>query len=287
MDGGSTFPALLRPAQRVLQLDPVAGQPARPRVDHLPALAGDLAAALDPVIFARRAGIEPDPWQCVVLRSPARQMLLNCSRQSGKSTITACLAVHQALYTPGSLILVFSPGLRQSIELFRKIAHFYRVAETPDPEAESLQRIELPNGSRIVALPGDPATVRGFSAPALVIVDESAFVQDELRFAVAPMLATSGGRFIGLSTPWGKRGWWHKAWSEGGDDWQRIEVPATSCPRIAPAFLEQERRNLPAHRFASEYLCQFVDDETSVFPSELVAQAVTHDVAPILPSFQW
>lgn len=166
----------------MLQLDPVPGQPALPRVDHLPALAADLAAALDPAIFARRAGIEPDPWQCDVLRSPARQMLLCCSRQSGKSTIVACLAVHQALYTPSSLILVFSPGLRQSIELFRKIAHFYRVAETPDPEAESLLRLELPNGSRIVALPGDPATVRGFSAPALVIVDEAAFTQDELRF---------------------------------------------------------------------------------------------------------
>jgi hypothetical protein len=250
-------------------------------------LAGDLACAFDPVAFARRAGIEPDEWQRDVLRSPSRQLLLNCSRQSGKSTVTACLAVHQALYVPNSLVLVFAPGLRQAVELFRKIVGFYRVAETPDPEAESLQRIELPNGSRILALPGDPATTRGFSAPALVIVDEAAFVQDELRFAVAPMLATNGGRFIGLSTPFGKRGWWHKAWAEGGDDWQRIEVPATACPRISADFLAQERRNLPTHRFASEYECRFVDDETSVFPSDLVAQAVTHDVAPILPAFQW
>ncbi len=43
-------------------------------------LADDLACALDPVRFAQRAGLEPDPWQVRVLRSPARSIILNCSR---------------------------------------------------------------------------------------------------------------------------------------------------------------------------------------------------------------
>lgn len=54
-------------------------------------MAGDLAAALDPVTFARRVGIEPDSWQQDVLRSRDQRMLLNCSRQSGKTTTTASL----------------------------------------------------------------------------------------------------------------------------------------------------------------------------------------------------
>lgn len=285
MDGGSTFPGL-RPARRALQLDPVPVQPVA-RLEHFADLAGDLACALDPVAFARRAGIEPDPWQCDVLRSPARQLLLNCSRQAGKSTITACLAVWTAMYRPGSLVLIFAPGQRQAVELFKKVLGFARMVETFDADAESSQRVELSNGSRVVALPGSAETVRGYSAPALIVVDEAAFVEDELRFAVAPMLATSGGRFIGLSTPWGKRGWWHKAWAEGGDDWQRIEVPATACPRISTTFLEQERRNLPAHRFASEYECAFVDTEDSVFASDLLRAAVTPDLTPIMPGFVW
>ncbi|MDQ3653976.1 MAG: hypothetical protein M3457_02705 [Chloroflexota bacterium] len=83
-------------------------------------MADDLAAALDPVVFARRAGFEPDDWQADVLRSTHPRMLLNCSRQSGKSTTTAIIALHQAVYVPGSLVLLLSPGLRQSSELFRK-----------------------------------------------------------------------------------------------------------------------------------------------------------------------
>lgn len=250
-------------------------------------LAADLARALDPVTFMSAAGIQADPWQRDVLRSPSRQLLLCCSRQAGKSTVTAALATHTALYQPGSLVLLFGPGQRQAQELFRKVAGFYRIAGTVDPEAESSQRLELPNGSRIVALPGNPETVRGYSAPALVVIDEAAFTDNELAFAVRPMLATSGGRFLALSTPFGRRGWFYDAWDGGGDDWQRVKVTAHDCPRITPAFLASERRNLPAHRFASEYECRFVDDETSVFPSDLVAQAVTHDVAPILPSFSW
>ncbi len=59
-------------------------------------LADDLASALDPVVFARHAGIAPDPWQADVLRSGHRQLLLNCSRQSGKSTTTAIIGLHRA-----------------------------------------------------------------------------------------------------------------------------------------------------------------------------------------------
>jgi phage terminase large subunit-like protein len=58
-------------------------------------------------------------------------VLLNCSRQSGKSTIAGILALHCALYQPGSLVLVLAPALRQSQELFGKVAGFYRTLSRP------------------------------------------------------------------------------------------------------------------------------------------------------------
>jgi len=244
-------------------------------------IGNDLAHALDPVAFARAAGIDPDPWQAGVLRSSANQELLLCSRQSGKSTITAALATHVALFQPGSLVLLFAPGQRQSFELFRKVAQFYRVAGQIEPDALSAQRLELPNGSRVVALPGSAATVRGYSAPQLVIFDEAAFTEDELAYAVRPMLATSGGKLVAMSTPFGQRGFFHDWWTNGGPDWRRTMVRATDCPRISPAFLDQERRTLPAHRFASEYLCEFSDTDAQLFGSALVARAFTDDIPPL------
>ena len=49
--------------------------------------------------------------------------------------------------------------------------------------------ILLPNGSRIVGLPGREATVRGFSGVSLVVVDEASRVPDAVYGAVTPMLA--------------------------------------------------------------------------------------------------
>jgi hypothetical protein len=84
-------------------------------------LALDLAHALDPVAFVQdRLKFEPDPWQASLLRSRAPWILLNCCRQSGKSTTTAAVALHTAIYDPG-LILLVSPSLRQSKELFAKV----------------------------------------------------------------------------------------------------------------------------------------------------------------------
>src|SRR5713101_3127677 len=89
----------------------------------------DFAHGLDPAGFAEdRLGFRPDPWQSQVLRSPARWILLNCCRQSGKSTTTALVALHTAIYDPG-LILLVSPSLRQSKELFAKTAGFLKRLE--------------------------------------------------------------------------------------------------------------------------------------------------------------
>jgi hypothetical protein len=89
--------------------------------------------------------------------------------------MTGIIALHRALYHPGSLILCLAPALRQSQELFGKVLGFYRNLERPVlPQAERKLSLELENGSRIVTLPGSEKTIRGFSGAALLIVDEAA-----------------------------------------------------------------------------------------------------------------
>lgn len=245
------------------------------------AVAQDLALALDRVAFARALGMEPDPWQEDLLRSEASRALLLCSRQTGKSTTSAVLALHQALYFPPSLILCLAPALRQSQELFSKIAAFYRNLGRPVPaEGERKLSLELENGSRIVTLPGTERTVRGFSGAALLLVDEAARVDDGLYYAVRPMLAVSGGRLAMMSTPFGKRGAFFEAW-QGGEDWERYEVPASQCPRIPASFLEEERRSLPARVFRQEYLCSFEDVEDAVFGHDLIQSMIDDSIPPL------
>lgn len=242
-------------------------------------LSHDLKAALDPAAWCKTSlDLEPDPWQAEVLRSPSKRMLLNCSRQSGKSTVTSALALHTAIYQPGSLTLCLSPTLRQSSELFRNVARFYQgIGHEIPSKAESALRLELANRSRIVALPGKEQNVRGMAKVSLLIVDEAARVPDDLYYSVRPMLAVSGGRLIALSTPFGTRGWWYEAW-KSREPWKRWEIPASKCPRISPEFLEEEKRVLGSFWFEQEYNCAFIDAQTQLFRREDVDAMFTEKV---------
>jgi Terminase large subunit, T4likevirus-type, N-terminal len=243
----------------------------------------DLLWALDPVCFAREAlGFHPDSTQKRVLRSTKLRLLLNCTRQWGKSTSAAALALHRALYYPNSLILLVSPSQRQSSELFRKVAAFLnQLAIKPAKLEDNQFSLQLANGSRIVALPGKEATVRGFSGVTLIIEDEASRVDDSLYRSLRPMLAVSGGRLILMSTPWGSRGHFFEEWSNGGISWERIECKASDCPRIPQHFLDEERASLGEWWFRQEYLCEFVETVDTVFSRDLVMSAISADVKPL------
>jgi hypothetical protein len=232
----------------------------------------DIRLALDRMAFAKELGIHPDAWQEDLLRSHSERILLNCSRQSGKSTMSALIALHRALYHPGSLVLCLAPALRQSQELFAKIAGFYRDLGRPvSPIGERKLSLELENGSRIMTLPGTEKTIRGFSGVSLLIVDEAARVEDELYFALRPMLAVSGGTLIMLSTPYGQRGIFYEEWTSGDPrEWQRFRVSADQVPRISTEFLSSERRALGSRWFEQEYLCVFGELEGAVFSREAI-----------------
>ena len=78
----------------------------------------------------------------------------------------------------------------------------------------------------------------------------------------------------------GKRGWFHREYTEG-QGWERVQVTVVQCPRISSAFLEEERRSLPALWFHAEYLCEFTEAEDSVFAYEHVMGAITPEVQPL------
>ncbi len=242
-------------------------------------------AHLDPVEFARRAGLQDlDQWQVDLLRSEHPRILLNVSRQAGKSTMAGVLAVHKALASRGSLVLILAPSERQAKETFAKAAALYR----HDIPADSYRKLgmELRNGSRIEALPGTEKTVRGYSGVDLLILDEAARVEDALFWAVRPMLAVSGGRLLMMSTPHGKRGVFWETW-EHGTGWERYEVTATECPRIPPEFLAEERAAMPEALYLQEYMCRFTETTDEIFTHDMVAGAVDDTVEPLDLEVPW
>jgi hypothetical protein len=230
-----------------------------------------------------RLGFRPDPKQRIVLQEGIRRGLLNCSRQWGKSTVTAAKAVHRAYTRPDSLVVVVSPSARQTGEFLRKAAGFaWKLGIRARGDGDNAMSLLFPDGSRIVGLPGVEDTVRGFSAVSLMLIDEAARVNDDLYKAVRPMLAVGDGDLWLMSTPNGQRGFFYDEWTDGGERWERVSVTGSECARIPPDFLVEERAALGDRFFRQEYCCEFVSSGDAVFDADLIRAAYSDDVEPLV-----
>lgn len=247
----------------------------------------DLAICLDPALMMVKAGMNPDDWQKKILRQNDADHLLNCSRQSGKTTVIACKALHKSVYSPKSLSLILSPSERQSKLLLAAVQEIKDrlgvVGGMAQEDDDSTLHMDFANGSQIVALPGKEGNVRGFASVALIIIDEASLVPDSLYNAVRPMLSVSKGRICIMSTPRGKRGFFHKEWTEG-DTWEKTRLTAAECPRISSAFLAVEQKRMPASWYRQEYFCEFVETDDMVFSYSDVQAAMSDEVRPLFAS---
>jgi hypothetical protein len=234
-----------------------------------------------PSLLLLDAGLTPDPWQARTLQSQAMRTLLLCSRQAGKSLTAAALALREAILHEPALVLLLSPSERQSGELAQTVFRLYdALPDAPRARKRTELQLHLQNGSRIVALPENERTIRGYSGAALLVIDEAARVADALYYAVRPMLAVSGGKLVALSTPFGKRGWFYEEW-ETGQGWECVRVTAQQCPRISPQFLAEEEASLGPRWFSQEYECDFSDAVGAVFSAEAIGAAMSGSLPPL------
>lgn len=257
----------------------------------------DAAYVADPALWLEDLGlitdqdgvpVQLDTAQVEVLRSPHRRIIINCHRQWGKSSICSAICFHRALYYPRSLCLLIAPSLRQSGEDFRK-AQDCLDAVTPRPvlQEETKLTLKLDNGSRIIALPGgsDGKTVRGYSRPDIILIDEAAQTSDELFPALLPMVTRNPkSRIIVASTPFGARGVFHRLWTEGGEEWHRVKVTADQNPRLDQDLLAEIRRSMEPWRYAQEYMGEFHGSASGVFSDATIEMMFDTDAQPLWPS---
>ena len=115
-----------------------------------------------------------------------------------------------------------------------------------------------------------------------MLIDEASRVQEETYKSLRPMLAVGDGDLWLLSTPYRQAGFFYKAWTSLGNDWHKVKVPATECPRISKKFLEEDRGQLK-NDFEREYMCEFQEDAFSLFGRELLEAALDVNVKPLIP----
>jgi hypothetical protein len=214
----------------------------------------------DPVAWVQHAfGFVADEKQAAILRSDALRLILLTARQVGKSTIAALRALFLALRCRNSLILMVSPVGSQAGEILAKATVFAaELGIRIRGDGINRQSLLLPNGSRLVARPAVPVSLRGYSKARLIIVDEAAYVKPESYQALSPILAVGGGSLWVVSTPAGPVGHFADLWHDPDNGWEKHSISAAECPRLSPDFIASERRTFGDLYVAQEYFCQFV-----------------------------
>jgi phage FluMu gp28-like protein len=240
----------------------------------------------DPVFFAEKFfGFKATDYQAKLLRDQSKRIVVRMSRQAGKTTTIAIRAIWFAITKPRTLTLIVSPSLRQSMIMMDRVQEF--LARIPESLRKRIilkqQRtvVRFRNQSMIVALPNSPQLLRGYTAHK-VICDEAAFFRDdELVFynVLYPMLATTDGWLIVLSTPWGKNSVFYRMcqdpnFSKHIVSWRDV----VKAGLIKQDFIEEMRRQLPSERFQREFEAQFIEEANAYFPQDLIVSCIDSEL---------
>ena len=129
----------------------------------------------------------------------------------------------------------------RAVKILEKFLTLLNLGDRPELEEDTKLSLKLSNGSRIVALPGSQRTIRGFSSPDLIIIDEDGQAEDELFEGVYPMMNSNpNGRMILASTPWLPSGHFHKIWTEGVG-WLKIKITCYENPRLSAETIAEAK----------------------------------------------
>jgi len=233
------------------------------------------------------------------------------ARQTGKDFSSAAEIVEDCLQTAKCPWLIAAPSERQSLETLGKIKEWteaYKLAiedaievrEGNHPQALlKSSEIIYANGSRVVAVPGKPDTVRGFSANVL-LTEFAFFEQPALTWrAILPSITNplrGGEKKVRLiSTPNGKGDIFHKIVSEnyrgpGAElttplnpdrkmKWSVHRVTIWDAVSMGlPVDPEQLREALDdPEGWSQEFECEFLDGSNVLLPYDIIALAESAD----------
>ena len=224
-----------------------------------------------------------DKWQKQVLKTKGNICI--CSpRQMGKSTIISEDAGEYAIKNPKKVIMVIAHVERQALLLFEKILSYiydnHKNIIKKGKDRPTKSKLKLTNGSIIHCLPtGDSGYgIRGFTIDRLY-ADEAAFINEDVWAAVTPMLATTGGDIILLSTPFGIENYFYRMFHNKKFTRIHVDPEEVIKGREEPQktnlieFRKDEKERMTKLQYQQEHMGLFVGGIQRFFPDDLIEKS--------------
>ena len=235
------------------------------------------------------------PWQRKWVRDSARFKIGLWSRQTGKSFSTSCEAAEDSAAQPknsSNLWVCLSAGERQALEWMEKAKKWSEALKVTVDSYEEIRdsanalmsrsEIRFANGARIIAIPANPDTARGYSGN--LVLDEFAIHEKpaEIWAAIYPSITnplTGVKKLRIVSTPKGRGNKFADLW-EHNEKYSKHKVTIEDAVRMGlPIDIEELKAGVDdPDIWAQEYMCEFIDNTSVLLPYEMIGKCESESI---------
>lgn len=217
------------------------------------------------------------PWQLEVVSNLEQNWkgyihVVKSRRQIGKSTLLQLLLIRTAIERNKTVSMSLSPTLEQARKLYRSIKNILQPTKIYRRHNDLQLVVELRNGSEIYFKSAEQRdALRGFTCTGIMVVDEAAYINDDVFYDCLPWVNVSQAPVVIVSTPYHKAGFFYTLYTKGLEngskvlsyDWASSRYDTSDL--LPPEKLEEYRKSMPIQKYRTEYLGEFLDAEGGVF----------------------
>lgn len=203
-------------------------------------------------------------------RGTSKTVIVKAHRQAGKSFLCIGVLLYYAINHKATHNAMVSPTLNQSRQMFNELVNSIIDSGIIKKKNETLLELQLVNGSRIFFRSGEMKDgLRGYYVNGILILDEAAYLSDEVAQLVTPWVQVAKSPMLIVSTPKLKAGMFYNYYLMGKErqnncvsiDWCDFDTSAL----LSKEQIETYRKILSPNQFKSDILGQFLDNDGMVF----------------------
>lgn len=203
-----------------------------------------------------------------------KTVVVKSSRQKGKSFMIANILLYFALNWNKTKNICVSPTLKQAKNIYKTIMDaIEKTGIVKNSNATDLE-ITFINRSIIRFLSAEMGeSLRGYTVTGILCIDECCYISDEVFNTIKPWVDYNKSPILMVSTPYVKQGFFWQYYNYGLEgvnkvitvDWCDPKFKKEMDKILPPERLEEYRKTMPANKFKSEYLGEWLDDDGTVF----------------------
>ena len=223
--------------------------------------------------------------------------VVKAKRQAGKSILAIVALEYFAFKNEGSIGYLLEPTLSQSRRVFKQMVKSLGGEESPVIKSSNatLLELELFNGSQVIFKSAEQReALRGATVKnSILIIDEGAFIEDDIYFVLDPIVDATKSPVMIISTPLFLSGEFYERYKRGREgnkfvksyDWSEYDTSAL----LDPEKLEYYRENMSPLKFRSEILGEFIEEGSYIFGDigKCVDSKAAANAVPVYAGIDW